>query len=128
MAIPLDKDPAALFRSWLGEAAAREPNDPAAACLATASRGGAPSARMAPIESADSEGFAFYTDLGSRKAAELAENPRAALCRHWKSLRRTAGGQAANHAGTSIRFIESPWRSGRVRRQPASPAKRQETT
>ena len=88
MPIPLDKDPVALFRSWLEEAAAREPNDPTAACLATASRGGAPSARMVLIKSADAEGFAFYTNLGSRKAAELAENPRAALCCHWKSLRR----------------------------------------
>ena len=88
MAIPLDEDPIALFGSWLEEAAAREPNDPTAACLATATRGGAPSARMVLIKSADDGGFVFYTNLGSRKAAELAGNPRAALCCHWKSLRR----------------------------------------
>lgn len=88
MAIPLNGDPVALFGSWFEEAAAREPNDPGAACLATASRGGAPSARMVLIKSADGDGFVFYTNLGSRKASELAENPRAALCCHWKSLRR----------------------------------------
>ena len=49
MAIPLNVNPMALFRSRLEEAAAREPSDPAAACLATASRGGAPSARMVQI-------------------------------------------------------------------------------
>ena len=88
MAIPLDADPVALFNAWRAEAEAREPNDPTAACLATATRDGAPSARMVLVKAADGAGFVFYTNLGSRKAGELAENPRAALCCHWKSLRR----------------------------------------
>ncbi len=88
MAIPLDRDPIALFNAWLVEAEAREANDPTAACLATATRDGAPSARMVLVKAAGEDGFVFYTNLGSRKAGELADNPRAALCCHWKSLRR----------------------------------------
>jgi pyridoxamine 5'-phosphate oxidase len=34
------------------------------------------------------DGFTFYTNLDSRKGAELAANSRAALLFHWKSLRR----------------------------------------
>ena len=88
MTIPLGADPLALFDAWLDEARAREANDPTAACLATATRDGAPSARMVLLKGVADAGFVFYTNLGSRKARELAANPRAALCCHWKSLRR----------------------------------------
>jgi pyridoxamine 5'-phosphate oxidase len=36
----------------------------------------------------DVRGFVFYTNLGSAKGKDLRINPRAALCFHWKSLRR----------------------------------------
>jgi pyridoxamine 5'-phosphate oxidase len=54
--------------------------------LATASAGGAPSARMVLLKGADDEGFVFYTGYASRKGAELAENPRAALVFYWQAL------------------------------------------
>ena len=41
---------------------------------------------MVLLKGADPRGFVFYTNLDSRKGEELAENPRAALCFHWKSL------------------------------------------
>ena len=88
MTISLGADPLALFDAWLDEAREREPDDPTAACLATATRDGAPSARMVLLKGVAGAGFVFYTNLGSRKAGELAANPRAALCCHWKSLRR----------------------------------------
>lgn len=81
-------DPVALFRHWLKEAEASEPSDPTAAALATADASGAPSARMVLLKDADERGFVFYTNLESRKGGELKANPRAALCFHWKSLRR----------------------------------------
>lgn len=81
-------DPIALFRAWLREAEAAEPNDPNAVALATATAKGAPSVRMVLLKGLDERGFAFYTNAESRKGAELAENPRAAMCFHWKSLRR----------------------------------------
>ncbi|HYD98229.1 MAG TPA: pyridoxamine 5'-phosphate oxidase [Alphaproteobacteria bacterium] len=81
-------DPFALFRDWLAEAEAKEPNDPNAMCLATVDPEGRPSSRMVLLKGLDARGFVFYTNLESRKGTQLAGNPNAALCFHWKSLRR----------------------------------------
>jgi pyridoxamine 5'-phosphate oxidase len=81
-------DPVSLFRMWLAEAEAGEPNDPNAVALATSTPDGAPSVRMVLLKGLDERGFAFYTNSESRKGAELAANPRAAMCFHWKSLQR----------------------------------------
>lgn len=80
-------DPHALFEHWFAEAQDGEPNDPNAVTLATADAAGRPSARMVLLKGHD-HGFVFYTNLGSRKAGDLAANPAAALLFHWKSLRR----------------------------------------
>ena len=82
-------DPLARFAAWLAEAEKSEPNDPNACCLATATPEGRPSARMVLLKGADARGFVFYTNLESRKGRELAANPFAALCFHWKSLLRS---------------------------------------
>ena len=80
-------EPIDLFHTWYAEAHAAE--DLAdAVCLATSTPDGFPSARMVLLKAADADGFVFYTNLGSQKAKELAENPNAALCFHWKSLKR----------------------------------------
>lgn len=81
-------DPVAVFREWLREAEETEPNDANAAALATATRNGTPSVRMVLVKQVDARGFCFYTNAESRKGRELESNPRAALCFHWKSLRR----------------------------------------
>jgi pyridoxamine 5'-phosphate oxidase len=81
-------DPFALFDAWYAEARGSEPNDPDAMALATASADGRPSVRMVLLKGHDARGFVFYTNLDSRKGAELAENPNASLLFHWKSLRR----------------------------------------
>lgn len=81
-------DPHALFETWFAEAKGAEPNDPEAMALATADASGAPSVRMVLLKGHDARGFVFYTNYESRKGAELAANPRAALLFHWKSLRR----------------------------------------
>lgn len=81
-------DPYSLFESWFAEAQASEPNDPNAMALATADASGRPSLRMVLLKGRDDRGFVFYTNLGSRKGADLAANPHAALLFHWKSLRR----------------------------------------
>lgn len=81
-------DPVMLFRGWLREAESQEQSDPNAVTLATASPSGVPSVRMVLLKGLDERGFAFYTSAESRKGMELAENPRAAMCFYWKSLRR----------------------------------------
>ncbi len=88
MDVTKSKDLAAKFETWLAEAEKAEPNNHNAMTLATATRDGRPSARMVLLKGADERGFTFYTNLGSRKAGELAENPYAALLFHWKSLAR----------------------------------------
>lgn len=81
-------DPIALFGAWMKEADASELNDASAGALATATRDGVPSVRMVLVKQVDERGFCFYTNAESQKGLELAENPRAAMCFHWKSLRR----------------------------------------
>lgn len=83
-----EQDPLTLFRAWLTEAEAHEPNDPNAMALASADASGCPSVRMVLLRGFDDRGFAFYTNFESRKGGELIANPRAALLFHWKSLRR----------------------------------------
>jgi pyridoxamine 5'-phosphate oxidase len=82
------RDPIEVFREWLAEAEAFEPNDPTAMALATVDGAGNPSVRMILLKGVDERGFAFYTNFESRKGQELLAQPRAALCFHWKSLRR----------------------------------------
>ncbi len=75
------------FERWFAEAQAAE-SLAEAASLATAAADGAPALRMVLVKAADARGFVFYTNIDSRKGGELAQNPRAALCFHWKSLQR----------------------------------------
>jgi pyridoxamine 5'-phosphate oxidase len=80
------QDPVDLFREWYAQAEEKEPDLPNAVSLATATKGGVPSVRMVLLKGVDERGFVFYTNLESRKGRELAANPFAALCFHWKSL------------------------------------------
>ena len=81
-------EPFALFSEWLAEATASEPNDPTAMALATVDESGLPDVRMVLLKDFSAGGFVFYTNLESAKGQQLAANPKAALCFHWKSLRR----------------------------------------
>lgn len=81
-------DPLAMFEAWMEEARVHEVNDANAMALATVDADGLPDVRMVLLKGADRDGFVFYTNLESAKGRELAACPRAALCFHWKSLRR----------------------------------------
>ncbi|WP_114227090.1 MULTISPECIES: pyridoxamine 5'-phosphate oxidase [Sphingomonas] len=81
-------DPFALFEQWFAEAQTHEPNDPDAMALATATPDGRPSVRMVLMRLHGPQGFGFFTNLESRKGEEIAANRHAALCIHWKSLRK----------------------------------------
>lgn len=83
-----EREPLALFARWFTEAMDKEPNDANAMALATADGGGFPDVRMVLLKDFDAQGFVFYSNTESAKGQELAENPRAAACFHWKSLRR----------------------------------------
>jgi pyridoxamine 5'-phosphate oxidase len=79
-------DPVERFHEWFREAERAGVEVPEAMTLATASADGAPSARMVLLKEADDEGFVFYSGYVSRKAGDLAENPRAALVFYWRPL------------------------------------------
>jgi pyridoxamine 5'-phosphate oxidase len=79
-------DPLQLFDEWFAEARASEPNEPEAMALATTGEDKQPSVRMVLLKAYGPEGFVFYTHEQSAKGQDLAENPRAALLFHWKSL------------------------------------------
>jgi pyridoxamine 5'-phosphate oxidase len=81
-------DPLTVFDEWYAEAHRLESDLPSAMTLATADAKGRVSARMVLLKHHDLDGFVFYTNLGSRKGLDLAQNPHAALLFHWKSLKR----------------------------------------
>ena len=82
-------DPFDLFADWLAEASKSELNDPNAMSIATVDDDGMPNVRMVLLKHADPDGFVFYTNFESQKGQELLGQPKAALCFHWKSLRRS---------------------------------------
>jgi pyridoxamine 5'-phosphate oxidase len=84
----VDPDPVVQFGRWFDDARAADLVEPSAMTLATASADGVPSARMVLLRGVDQRGFVFYTNYESRKAAELAANPRAALVFWWGALQR----------------------------------------
>jgi pyridoxamine 5'-phosphate oxidase len=81
-------EPFRLFAEWLGDAEASEPNDPNAMALATVDGDGMPNVRMVLLKGLDGGGFVFFTNYESAKGRELLASRKAALCFHWKSLRR----------------------------------------
>jgi len=81
-------DPFELFEIWMSEAKKNEINDPNALSLATTSSKNEPSVRMILLKGLSKKGFVFYTNLNSPKSNDLKKNPKAAMCFHWKSLRR----------------------------------------
>ncbi|MGY6020452.1 pyridoxamine 5'-phosphate oxidase [Streptomyces spinosirectus] len=85
----LPATPVAHFASWFEQAATEahlfEPN---AMVVSTADAEGRPSSRTVLLKSFDEQGFVFYTNYNSRKAADLAENPYVSLLFPWHPMAR----------------------------------------
>src|ERR671936_2393883 len=84
----LPSDPLTLFQRWFERAEAAGIRLPNAIALATADADGRPSIRHVLLRGVADGGFVFYTNHGSRKGRELAENPRAAFSIYWRELDR----------------------------------------
>lgn len=87
------EEPFELFETWFKDAVAHEPNDPNAMALATVDPTGLPNVRMVLLKGVDQaggadRGFVFFTNYESAKGRELLAAGKAALCFHWKTLRR----------------------------------------
>ena len=81
-------EPFRLFAEWLDDATRSEPNDPNAVALATVDPDGLPDVRMVLLKGLDDRGFVIYTNFESAKGVEILSSMKAAMCFHWKSLRR----------------------------------------
>ena len=81
-------DPFDLFRQWYDAHASTGPSHPDAMVLATTGADGQPSARAVLLKGVEEGAFRFFTNYESRKARDLAQNPRAALLFLWASLGR----------------------------------------
>ncbi|MFZ4807236.1 MAG: pyridoxamine 5'-phosphate oxidase [Hyphomicrobiaceae bacterium] len=115
-------EPFALFESWLAEAHKSEPNDPNAMALATVDPNGLPNVRMVLLKGVDgvehaARGFLFYTNYESAKGRELLASGKAAVCFHWKSLRRQVrvrGGIGTVTDAEADEYFASRHRSSRI--------------
>jgi pyridoxamine 5'-phosphate oxidase len=103
-------DPIQQFSLWFGEALKSELLDVNAMTLATATRGGEPSARIVLLKGFDEAGFVFFTNYESAKGRVLGENPRASLLIFWAELERQVritGGVTKTSATESDTYFQS---------------------
>ena len=110
-------EPFALFRKWFRDAQRAGEPLPEAMALATATRDGRPSVRLVLYRGVSRGGFVFYTNYNSRKAAELVENPHAAIVFHWPKLERQLRVEGRVHKLTrheSARYFRARPRESRV--------------
>lgn len=84
----VNKNPFEQFSLWLEEAIEAQILDPNAMTLATSDSKGNPSARIVLLKGIDENGLVFYSNYGSSKSSDLAENPKAAVVFFWKELER----------------------------------------
>ncbi|HEX7025918.1 MAG TPA: pyridoxamine 5'-phosphate oxidase [Gammaproteobacteria bacterium] len=84
----LDENPFRQFDGWLREAGKSVSVDEVPMTLSTVSADGQPSQRVVLLKQFDESGFVFYTNLESRKAAEIAGNPKVSLHFAWPVLNR----------------------------------------
>lgn len=84
----LDPDPYGQFERWFQETCNAGLSEPNAMTLATVGADGQPTLRTVLLKLFDHDGFVFYTNYGSRKARQIAENSRVALLFPWVKLAR----------------------------------------
>ena len=113
----LDKDPIVQFGAWLQQALSQQLRDATAMSLATVAADGQPSLRTVLLKFYDPSGFVFYTNLESRKAKEMAQNPKVALLFYWREFDRQViitGKSAKVSAGESLKYLITRPRDSRV--------------
>jgi pyridoxamine 5'-phosphate oxidase len=84
----VESDPYVQFTKWLDEALTSEIIDANAMLLSTVDADCRPSSRVVLLKGVDDRGFVFFTNYESKKAADLAKNPKASLTFFWPQLQR----------------------------------------
>jgi pyridoxamine 5'-phosphate oxidase len=113
----IERDPIRLFQIWFSDAKAAKLPMPDAMSLATATPDGRPSARMVLLKQVDDEGFVFFTNYRSAKAAQLDANPYAALVFYWAQLDRQVrveGTVARTSAEESTAYFQTRPRESQI--------------
>ncbi|MBT5796250.1 MAG: pyridoxamine 5'-phosphate oxidase [Porticoccaceae bacterium] len=92
----LRTNPFEQFSLWMDQALEAGIVDPTAMSVATVDTQGKPWQRMVLLKGFDERGFVFYTNLGSRKVADIMSNPQVSLQFPWLQLDRQVivGGKA----------------------------------
>jgi len=106
----LDPDPVKQFRAWFEDARSSGIPEPNAMTLGTSDLSGNVSCRTVLLKAYDERGFVFFTNYGSRKARQIAENPRASLLFPWVALARqveVAGAVEKISAAESLAYFLS---------------------
>lgn len=104
----INSDPYKQFELWFQQAIEAGFSEPNAMSLATANKAAAPSQRTVLLKSYDAKGFVFYTNYGSRKAEQLAENDQVSLLFPWIPLHRQViveGRATRVSAAESLRYF-----------------------
>ena len=113
----LQADPLQQFEQWLQQAIELQIYDPTAMVVATVNAQGQPSQRMVLLKHLDDSGFVFYTNYGSRKAADIAENAHVSLHFPWNDIDRQVKieGQASRISKTeSLKYFVSRPRESQI--------------
>jgi pyridoxamine 5'-phosphate oxidase len=106
----LDDDPYKQFELWMQQAIALELPDPNAMTIATVSAEGQPSQRIVLLKNVSEDGFVFYTNYASRKASELAVNPKVSAHFPWHGIERqvkVCGVAEKVSAAQSLKYFSS---------------------
>jgi pyridoxamine 5'-phosphate oxidase len=113
----LDPDPVAQFSAWFIQATELAAHEPNAMTLATVDETGMPSQRTVLLKYFDREGFVFFTNYQSRKARQIAANPRVSLLFPWITLERQVivqGRAEKISAAESLRYFASRPRESQI--------------
>ncbi len=84
----LHENPFEQFKRWMQQTIDAKLPDPNAMTIATVDASGQPSQRIVLLKHLDEKGFVFYTNLRSRKAQDLKQNPKISLHFPWYFLER----------------------------------------
>jgi pyridoxamine 5'-phosphate oxidase len=84
----LAASPIEQFERWLKQAIDAGLRDPTAMSVATVDAAGHPWQRLVLLKHCDENGFVFFTNLDSRKANQIAGNPRVCLLFPWNEVER----------------------------------------
>ena len=113
----LKADPVEQFAEWFAQATELRVHEPNAMTLATVDARGMPYQRSVLLKYFDADGFVFFTNYGSRKAAQIAANPQVSALFPWFTLERQVivqGHAQKISTAESLRYFASRPRESQI--------------